>query len=58
VHHVGAYCVTQSMQFIALRPKVVLIDMDDKVHIIKNNESLEDLEKNEISPGYLVKNSL
>lgn len=58
VHHVGAYCVTQSMQFIALRPKVVLIDMDDKVHIIKNNESLEDLEKNEISPEYLVKNSL
>lgn len=53
VHHVGAYCITQSMQFIALRPKVVLIDSSGQTHVIKNNEQLIDLEANEKEPEYL-----
>lgn len=53
VHHVGAYNISQSMQFIALRPAVVLIDTKGKPHIIKNKESLETLEKDEVLPTYL-----
>ncbi len=53
VHHVGAYDITQSMQFIALRPAVVLVDKQSKVHVIKNKEVLADLERNELMPDYL-----
>ena len=53
VHHTGAYTVTQSMQFIALRPAVVMIDLMGKPHVIKKKESLKDLEKNEEMPEFL-----
>lgn len=52
-HHVGAYCVTQSMQFISLRPNVVLIDTEGKAHIIRDGESLQTMEQNEKIPNYL-----
>ena len=58
VHTVGAYNITQSMQFIALRPAVVLIDMKGQPHVIKKKESLETLEKGEVLPDYLSKFSL
>lgn len=58
VHHVGAYNVTQSMQFIALRPAVVLIDMEGNTHVIKKKETVETLEKDEEVPGYLMNFSL
>jgi diaminopimelate decarboxylase len=53
VHHVGAYNITQSMQFIALRPSVVMIDMAGKVHEIKSKETVADVEKNELMPSHL-----
>ncbi len=53
VHYVGAYNITQSMQFISLRPAVVLIDTKDTPHIIKNKETLEDVEVKEVKPEYL-----
>ncbi len=53
VHHTGAYTITQSMQFIALRPAVVIIDMAGKPHLIKQQESLKDLQINEKMPDYL-----
>jgi diaminopimelate decarboxylase len=53
VHTVGAYNVTQSMQFIALRPAVVLIDMQGKTHVVKSKETLAALEQNEKIPEYL-----
>lgn len=53
VHTVGAYNVTQSMQFIALRPAVVLIDMQGIAHVIKSKETLSVLEQNEEIPEYL-----
>lgn len=53
IHSVGAYNITQSMQFIALRPAVVLIDMDGKPHVIKKSESLDTLQENELLPDYL-----
>lgn len=55
VHHVGAYNITQSMQFITLRPAVVMIDMKGKPHIIKNKETLDTLEHDEVLPEYLRK---
>lgn len=57
-HTVGAYNVTQSMQFISLRPAVVLIDTLGKPHIIKSKETLESLQKDEIVPAHLAKFSL
>ena len=53
VHYVGAYNISQSMQFIALRPAVVLIDTKGKAHSIKSRETLEDVERNELLPEYL-----
>jgi diaminopimelate decarboxylase len=56
VHKVGAYNMTQWMQFITLRPNVVLIDVNDKTHIIREAESPEYVQMNERVPEHL-KNS-
>ncbi|HOW31533.1 MAG TPA: hypothetical protein PLP88_08200 [Bacteroidales bacterium] len=53
VHSVGAYNMTQWMQFITMRPKVVLIDLKGNLHVIRNNESLGTVIENEIVPDYL-----
>jgi diaminopimelate decarboxylase len=53
-HHVGAYNMTQWMQFITLRPKVVLIDQNSKVHVIRNNETLQNLMELEAVPTHLA----
>ena len=53
LHYVGAYNVTQSMQFIALRPNVVLIDMQGHVHVARKKDTLDTLERNEVLPDYL-----
>jgi diaminopimelate decarboxylase len=55
IHNVGAYNMTQWMQFISLRPAVVLIDMDEKVHVIRNKESLENMNSMEKVPLHLKK---
>jgi diaminopimelate decarboxylase len=41
VHYAGAYNMTQWMQFITMRPKVVMIMEDQSVQIIRNEENLE-----------------
>lgn len=58
VHKVGAYNMTQWMQFITLRPNIVMIDTENKVHVIKKAETLADLEHNEVLPAYLKKHNL
>lgn len=55
VHYVGAYNITQSMQFIALRPAIVMIDMKGQAHLIRSEESMEDVERNELVPEHLNK---
>jgi len=55
VHKVGAYNLTQWMQFITLRPNVVLIDMDNNTHIIRNAETLEYIEALENVPNHLIR---
>ncbi len=55
IHNVGAYNMTQWMQFITLRPNVVLIDPDEKPHLIRSKESLENMNGMEKVPSHLAK---
>ncbi len=50
IERVGAYNMTQWMQFITYRPNVVLIDLDGKTHIIRKKENLESLQSFELNP--------
>ncbi len=50
---VGAYNVTQWMQFIQLRPAVVLITEEGKVELIREAETIEDIIRKERIPDYL-----
>jgi len=50
IERVGAYNITQSMQFITYRPNVVLIDSDGKTQIIRKKESLETFKQSELNP--------
>ncbi len=53
IHHVGAYNMTQWMQFITLRPNVVLIDQDGNPHVIRDNETLDNVVNMEHVPEHL-----
>ncbi|MFC3364235.1 hypothetical protein ACFOG5_13765 [Pedobacter fastidiosus] len=53
VHKVGAYNMTQWMQFINMRPAVVLIDQNGQSHQIRKPETLEYLEMMEEIPKHL-----
>ncbi len=50
---VGAYNVTQAMQFIRYRPRIVLIDKNSNTHIIKEADDLEYVVEKEMIPDYL-----
>jgi len=50
IERVGAYNVTQWMQFITYRPNVVLINLEGKSHIIRKKEDLETLRDKESKP--------
>jgi len=50
---VGAYNITQSMQFIRYRPRVILIDKNSTPHLIKEADDLEYVREKEIVPEYL-----
>lgn len=53
IHSVGAYNMTQWMQFITLRPKVVMIGKDGKVHLIRESESIDSITSMEKMPDHL-----
>ena len=53
LHPVGAYNLTQSMQFIAYRPAAVLIGLDGAGEVIRARETLEDVERPERLPQRL-----
>ena len=53
IQNVGAYNMTQWMQFITLRPKIVMIDTNQNVHVIRNNESVEYINSMELVPDHL-----
>jgi len=50
---VGAYNVTQAMQFIRYRPRIVLIDKDSNTHLIKEADDLAYIVEKEQLPEYL-----
>ena len=54
MHPVGAYNITQAMQFITYRPAVVMIGMDRKVHLIRQRENLDYVQALESVPEYLA----
>ncbi|NTW34211.1 MAG: diaminopimelate decarboxylase, partial [Bacteroidetes bacterium] len=53
VHFVGAYNMTQWMQFITLRPKIVMIDINGNTHVIRDNETNESIVQYEKVPEHL-----
>jgi len=55
IQSVGAYNMTQWMQFITLRPKIVLIDVNGKVHLIRDSETISTLTDLEKIPEHLKK---
>lgn len=54
LHPVGAYNVSQAMQFIDYRPAVVLVGMDGKPELIRAREVLHDVDGPERLPAHLV----
>ena len=53
IHKTGAYNLTQWMQFIHLRPNVVLIDENSQVHVVRNKEEQHNVDGNEEVPSHL-----
>jgi diaminopimelate decarboxylase len=53
ISRIGAYNMTQWMQFITLRPRVVMIDTNGKVHLIRDNETNESITSLEKMPEHL-----
>ena len=47
VYPVGAYNVTQSMQFIQYRPRIILIDKENNTHIIRESDDLNYVQEKE-----------
>ncbi len=55
IPRIGAYNMTQWMQFITYRPKVVMIDNENKPHIIRENEDFETMNLLDRMPDHLKK---
>ena len=55
LHPVGAYNVSQSMQFIEYRPAVVMIGVHGKAEVIRARETLHDVDGPERMPAHLEK---
>lgn len=55
IRRIGAYNNTQWMQFITLRPNIVLIDETGTPQLIRKKEGLEDIIRNEQLPEHLKK---
>jgi len=53
ISRIGAYNMTQWMQFIMYRPNVILIDTNKNVHIIREKETNETFKHNERLPEHL-----
>jgi len=53
ISRIGAYNMTQWMQFINYRPKVVLIDTEGKTHVIRENETHESMNALDKVPEHL-----
>ncbi len=54
IDYVGAYDMTQWMQFITMRPNVVMIMQDGSVELIRKAEDIDYIEQQEILPSSLL----
>ncbi len=54
IKRIGAYNMTQWMQFIHNRPAIVMIDEKGGSHLIREQETLETIQQNERIPDYLL----
>lgn len=45
IHNVGAYNVTQWMQFITMRPKVVMVRENGEVVLLRDAECMDDINR-------------
>lgn len=55
IFNTGAYNMTQWMQFITMRPAIVLISNEGTVNLIRRKEDVDTLANQEIVPAYLSK---
>jgi diaminopimelate decarboxylase len=55
INRVGAYNMTQWMQFITLRPKVVMISEEGQVNVIRKGEDMSSINDYEVLPSHLEK---
>jgi len=55
INRIGAYNMTQWLQFITLRPNIVMIDLEGKVHIVRERETNENITNSERLPMHLQK---
>ncbi|MFA5218355.1 MAG: diaminopimelate decarboxylase [Bacteroidales bacterium] len=55
VKRVGAYNMTQWMQFITYRPNIILISPEGSAHLIRKAENLESIRSSEETPSHLKK---
>jgi len=53
INRIGAYNMTQWLQFITLRPNIVMVDKKSDVHIIREKETLKIFEALEKIPDHL-----
>ncbi len=53
IHTVGAYNMTQWLQFITMRPNIVLIDEGGMPHIIRKSETIDSITNLESIPQHL-----
>lgn len=55
IQNVGAYNMTQWMQFITLRPNIVMIDGNSKAHLVREREDMTTITSMERIPAHLDK---
>lgn len=53
IHHVGAYNMTQWMQFITLRPNVVMLTLEHESEVIRKSEDMNSISDYEYVPQKL-----
>jgi len=53
ISRIGAYNMTQWMQFINHRPAIIMIDKEGKTHLIRKRETNESVTREEVIPDYL-----
>ncbi len=56
IKRIGAYNMTQWLQFITYRPKIVLIDTKGQTHIVRENETIDYFRSLEKIPPHLQSN--